>query len=140
MAKAGSNSLRLTLEYEGAVLRLISRQPVDTIALPSEEPQLRRPEAGFWYELQDVTGRTLYWRIAQSPMRLAAEVRSDDTARPLTWQRKTEAKGMFVLLVPKLEQARYLALFSSPLDAVDSGKPATQLARLDLAEGEGARR
>jgi len=140
MAKAGVGSLRLTLAYEGPEVRLVSRQFVETMALQSEEPQGPKPESGFWYELQDTNRRTLYWRIAQNPMQLAAEVRSDDAARPLAWQRKTEARGTFVLLVPRLEQAKYLVLFSSPLDPADASKPSTQLVRLDLSEGKESRR
>ena len=135
MAQPEPPSLRLVLSFDGAVVRLVSSQPKNARAIPSDDIRKRpQAETGFWYELQDAAGTVLYRRIAQNPMQMAAEVRSDDSARPLTWQRKTEARGTFVLLVPRFKEAQSLVLFSSPLDPQAVPAAARELARIDLTK------
>jgi hypothetical protein len=136
MAEKRLGSLRLTLAYEGQDVRLISRDALNTKAPRSDELAAPRDQPGFWYELRDTEGRTLYRRIAHNPLQPAAEVRSDDPARPLAWQRRSESQGTFVLLVPKLDQAQHIVIFSSPLEPREAGKPATELARFDLGKGK----
>jgi len=136
MAKRDVRSMRLVFSYEGRDVNLVSRQSVEMKSPVSDELQTREGQPGFWYELRDGQGRTLYRRITQNPIRYSAEVRSDDRTRPLEWQRKSEAKGTFVLHVPELEQARFLLVFSSPLEPAESGKPATEFARFDLQKGK----
>lgn len=139
MAKQNIGTLRLVFSYAGRDVNLVSRQGIDMKSLASDELRAPDDRAGFWYELRDERGTTLYRRIIQNPIQPAAEVLSDDRTRPLQWQRKSEVKGTFVLHVPDIKEARFLLMFSSPLEPAESGQRATELARFDLRSKESLR-
>lgn len=133
-------TLRLTFSYEGSDVRLVSLQSVEMVPLPSDPVYAQEPRTGFWYEVRDTKGRTLYRRATQNPIKFAAEVRSDDPERPLMWQKVSEPKGSFVLLMPDLKEAQTLVLFSSPLDPEKAAGLANEIARFDLTRMLKARR
>ena len=137
--KQRDRSLRLTFSYEGSDVRLVSRQSVEMVPPPSDHLRTLEGQTGFWYELRDAEGRTLYRRITETPVKFAAEVRSDDPRRPLTWEKVSRPQGHFVLLMPDLDQARTLVLFSSPLEPEAAAKPAKEIARFDLQQGPESR-
>jgi hypothetical protein len=128
-------TLRLTFSYEGSDLRLISRQRVEMMSPPSDPVQAQKEQTGFWYEVRDAEGRTLYRRVIQNPIKFAAEVRSDDPERPLAWQEVSEPRGNFILLMPDLDRAHMLVLFSSPMEPGAALGPAKEIAHFDLAQG-----
>lgn len=128
-------TLRLTLTYEGSDLRLTSRENVQMVSPPSDPIRPQKGETGFWYEVRDGEDRTLYRRVIQNPIKFAVEVRSDDPERPLAWQEVSEPRGEFILLVPDLDRAHMLVLFSSPLEPGVAPRPAKEIARFDLVQG-----
>lgn len=130
--RENASALRLVFSYEGENVKMISKQRVDMKPPPSDPLTPAKGAAGFWYELTDKEGRTLYRRIKQNPIEYAVEVRSDDPHRPLRWEKGKEVKGEFILVVPVIATAEVLTLFSSPLSAGKESVPAKELARFLL--------
>jgi hypothetical protein len=128
-------ALRLTFSYVGSDVYLMSRQSVKMMLPPSDPLSYPREQSGFWFEVKDVNGRTLYRRIMQNPIKYAVEIRTDDPERPLMWHEVSEPKGVFVLLVPELDNAHTIVLYSSPLEPEGIGKPATEINRFGLKQG-----
>ena len=133
--KGRSHTLRLTLSYEGSNVRLVSRQRVEMVSPQSDAAASRQGQPGFWYEVRDEKDRTLYRRVVQNPLRFAAEIRSDDPEWPLSWQEVRHPRGDFVLLMPDLDAAHALVLFSSPMERGAPPGPAEEIARIDLSQG-----
>jgi hypothetical protein len=132
-SKQQSQSLRVTLSYEGSDVRVVTKQVVTMVPPPSEANRAEEGQSGFWYELRDGEGHKLYQRIIQNPIKFAFEVRSDPD-RPLSWQKVREPRGNFVLLMPALEYAKTLVLFSSPFEPEAATKPAKEIAHFDLTQ------
>ncbi len=121
-------AVRLIFEYKGNKIKLISEKNVEMIAPPAETRELGKKASGFWCEVKDSKGKSLYRRVMQNPIPYAAEVRTDDPRMPLAWQEPTEdMKGQFVVVIPRLEKAAKLSLFSSPLSPKKSMEPAKEL-------------
>lgn len=127
-------SLRIGFSYEGTELRLVSRDDVDVKATPSDAIDYPKGQSGFWIELQDQEGRTLYRRVMQNPIRFAAEFPTGDPDTPLCCESIDEPRGTFSLLLPILEKAHTLVLFSSPHDPDTA--PATEIGRFGLTNDE----
>ena len=131
-----SFTMRLTFSYEGTDLRLISQQSVRMVPPPSDSLRAEEEQTGFWYEVHDAGGSTLYRRVTQNPIKFAVEVRSDDPDRPLNWQQVDEPRGTFVLLIPDLDSALEVVLFGDPLEPDAPSGPAKEIARFDLKQGQ----
>ena len=133
-------SLRLTFTYEASNIRLVSKQSVEIASQPTDPLEPEEGTTGFWYEVRDEEGLTIYRRIIQNPIKFAAEVKSDDPDRPFAWEEVRDPRGSFFLLIPDLKDARSLILVSSPLKFGAPLEPAEELARFDLMkapQGEG---
>lgn len=140
--KQPNRSLRLTFSYEGSDVRLVSMKSIEMLSPPSDPIQTQEGQAGFWYELRDAEGLTLYRRVIQNPIKFASEVRSDNPKRPLEWRKVIEPRGDFVLIVPDLPQAKTVKLFSSPLEPEGTLMPASELTHFSLKqvpEGKGGK-
>ncbi len=122
-------SVRMTFRFERGDIELVERQEIDTVAPPSQEVPEREETAqsGFWVELRDADGRTIYRRVMRNPIRAAAEV--PDGEGGFTNRVSVAPAGMFSLLVPNLPEAMELALFASPLDRPHMPEPATEVVR-----------
>ena len=132
--KEEPRAIRLTFTYEGGRVEILSQQKVAMLSPPSDALNYNKKSSGFWYEVHDSKGRPLFRRIIQNPIQQAVEVRSDDRDRPLTWQEVEKATGQFVLVIPDLEKASHLVLFSSPLEIKKTGQPARPMAQFPLGE------
>lgn len=126
-------TLRLLVAYSGTDLRLLDRQSVEMIPSPADEP-VGAPRSGFWLELRDENGETLYSRVTQNPIRFSAELLTDDPQRPVARAELGEVKGEFVLHVPDLREAQALVFMSTPAGLAALGEAASELARLDLKQ------
>src|SRR3712207_91971 len=113
-------AVRLTFTYEGDEVRLASRQPVEMIAPPGDE--LSGREQGFWVEVRDEKDDTLHRLVMQDPLRRDVEVFSPDPERSVYRAPVEEPSGLFVVVVPDLEEADHVALMSS-------GAPSSAAAR-----------
>jgi hypothetical protein len=135
-------TLRLTFSYEGGNVRLMSQQAVEMICpdrCPPPSNRARQQQPGFFYELRDTRDQILHEGAIPNPVKFDVELRTDDSRRPLAWQKLREPKGCFVLLVPDLAPAHTIVLFSSPLDTAHSTEPARELARFMVKRGSQAR-
>jgi hypothetical protein len=128
-------TLRLFVAYSGTDLRLLDRQSVEMIPPPADDVEERR--SGFWLELRDGKGQTVYSQVTQNPIRLSAELLTDDRERPIARAELAEVKGEFVLHVPDLPEAKALVFMSSPAGPAGLGEPASEVARLDLTQRPG---
>jgi hypothetical protein len=125
-------TLRLFVAYSGADLRLLDRQSVEMVPPPGDDVVERR--SGFWLELRDGEGRTVYSRVTQNPIRASAELLTDDRERPVARAELAEVKGEFVLHVPDLPEAQVRVFMSSPAGPAGLVEPASEVARLDLGQ------
>lgn len=130
-----TRSIRLTFSYKGDEIRLVERRVVATLAPPSDSLSVGKGETGFWYEIRDARDVVQYRRIIQNPIESAVEIRSDVPQRPLSWLKVDEPRGDFDLLIPDLEEARFLALFGASEERGLPVGPSREIARFDLAQG-----
>jgi hypothetical protein len=140
-SSAPDRALRLTFQYDGPNIRLISSQSVEMKLPPSHGLTGQEGQSGFWFTLSDAQGNPVYRRAIQNPVQFDREVFSNDPKQPSIQRVKVdEPRGMFVVLVPDVAGARTLQLFSHPLNLESHGMPAREFARFDLAaqpiEGE----
>ena len=134
-----TRSLRLIFAYEGANVRLVGRQSVEMIPPPSDSLAGREGETGFWYELRDSRGQTLYRRLMQNPIQYSTEVLSNDPVRPVERRDVPDPRGVFVLISPQLEEAQTLALFSAPSERNELGRSSRIIGEFDLREDVGGK-
>ncbi|HWS53211.1 MAG TPA: hypothetical protein VN228_03760 [Pyrinomonadaceae bacterium] len=145
-AGRGPRALRLIFSYAGQDVRLVGRQRV-AMTVPPSDPSAgaEQGQSGFWFELRDDSGRTLYRKVMGNPIPTSTEVLTDDPARPVAREEVAgDVQGVFVLLCPETEAARTVALFSSPPDvpglrlaAAEMG--ARKIAEFDLGEDLGGK-
>jgi hypothetical protein len=135
-------AVRLTFTYEGDEVRLASRQPVEMIAPPGDE--LSGREQGFWIEVRDGKDDTLHRLVMEDPLSRDVEVFSPDPERSVYRAPVEEPSGIFVVVVPDLEEADHVALMSSGAPGAAGGVspeaagPAAEFARFPLrADREG---
>jgi hypothetical protein len=124
-------TLRLLVAYDGTDLRLLDRQSVEMIPPPSDDA-LTGQRSGFWLELQDDKGETLYSRVTQNPMRFSAELLTDDPERPVARADLSEVRGEFVVHVPDVPEGRALVFMSTPAGQAALREAASEVARLEL--------
>jgi hypothetical protein len=136
-ARRYNKALRLTFEYEGPTVKLVSAQSVDMILPLSHPLDTQQEQAGFWFTLTDADGKPVYRRVMHNPIGYDREVFSNDPVQP-SIQRVPipKPKGTFVLLVPDLPDARTVQLFSHPLEPAAHGQPARELARFTITPAQ----
>jgi hypothetical protein len=128
-------SLWLTFSYSAGEVKLESKQVVPAVAAPSDDTSGFAGQSGFWCELRDKGGQTLYRLVTDSPLARSVEVPAAD-AQKMERVAVDNASGSFRMLVPNLSAAATLALVSSPLDPAHAGDAAVDIFTLDLT-GEG---
>lgn len=138
-------AVRLVFAYEGEVVRLVSRQPVEVVVPPSDPVTGYEAEQGFWVETRAADETTLHRRILPDPFSGDVEVFSDDPQQSMSRSPVAEPSGSFTVLVPAEEEADHVALFSSAAAAARAraeggpevaALPAVQVARFSLWEEE----
>jgi hypothetical protein len=104
---------------------------------PSLPLETREEQSGFWFTLSDPQGKAVYRRVVANPIRYDREVFSNDPKNPSIHRVPVESpKGTFVLLVPDVENARTVQLFSHPLELKEAarGLPAQELMRFTITQ------
>ena len=137
-----THAIRMTFEFDGGDVKLVSQQRVE-MTLPASDPvQGHEGQKGFWYELRNAQNRTLFRRVAHPPMRPDVEVFSPDPNKTLSRQPAPNRKGVFVALVPDNAEGQDVVLSASPPVPTPAppakGAPAT-LARVSEPAREFAR-
>jgi len=127
-----SRTLRLTFEYEGTTVRLLSRQAVEMLAPPSDRTDEYANHAGFWVEVRDAEDRVLYRRILHHPIQWTREAPSGDPQRPFTRVPNDSKRGVFTVLVPDFPNAQHVRLVGSPPG--EPARAAEEIMRVDLKQ------
>jgi hypothetical protein len=142
---ASPRALRLRFTYEGDEVRLVRRQPVETITSPTDALSGYEGQQGFWVEVRSGQDEVLYRQVRDDPLRHDVEVFSPDPAQSVFRIPVENPSGTFSVLVPDLDEADHVALISSaaPDMAPEAARgSATELARFSLrppsSEGSGA--
>jgi hypothetical protein len=129
---APQRAVRLTFEFEGEEVRLVSLHRVAMLVPPPDEPGREEAQAGFWYEVLDAQDRPMYRRGARNPLRSDIEVFGEGPDGSFTHVEMPQPRGVFTLLVPDLEDARTLALIGAPPGPTQEASVAREIARFDL--------
>ena len=114
-------SLRLIFEYDGDHVDLVSRQPVDMLAPPSEPLEDFSNRRGSWVELLDPNGAAVHRQVLHDPVRVSSEVFSPDPQESIRRVDRTERKGAFTVVVPDLPQAEQVAVVAEMAPPVSGG-------------------
>ena len=106
---------RLTFEYDGDRISLVSEQHVQLIVPPSQPLDQAESESGFTVILRDGQGGPLYRLTRSSPTKHDAEVFNQEGDRTIERVTVEHPKGAFTILVPDVEGAETVELFGQPL-------------------------
>jgi hypothetical protein len=123
---------RLTFDYEGDQVSLVSDQIVNMISPPGQPLDEAETSAGFSVIVRDAADKALYRRTGSSPIRSDAEVFSDDPSAPLHRVPVREPRGTFVMLVPHVEGAVSVELTGQPSGRPERFRESRRLARFPL--------
>ena len=105
-------ALRLTFAYSGDSLRLVASRAVGMIVPPSDPIDGYQGQAGFWAELRNSTGRTIYRRIMHDPFPSYHEVHSPEAPPTHTLVRNRE--GTFEIVLPAPPPGSRIVFFGTP--------------------------
>ena len=124
-------ALRLTFAYSGDSIRLVASRAVDMRVPPSDPVDGYQGQAGFWAELRDSTGRTIYRRIMHNPFPSYHEVHSPRGAPP-THTPVANREGEFEIVVPAPPPGSRIVFFGTPQPpSTPIGEPAQERARTE---------
>lgn len=129
-----NRALRMTFSYEGDRISLVSQQRVDMILPPSHPVDAPRGQAGFWFAVHDAKDRPVYRRVIQNPMRHDVEVFSPEGEASIHRRPVEKPRGAFTILVPEIEGAQSVAIFSHPLKPGAMALRAAEVARFKVVK------
>jgi len=130
---------RILFTYEGLNVKMGAAQRLEMMSPPSDPIPgqvgvngLVEPleQTGFWYELRDANERPLYRRVIDNPIKLSVSDLSGDPEHPFTNRMITNPRGDFLLIIPAIDTAANLVLFSSA-ERDGYPDPAQEIARFD---------
>jgi hypothetical protein len=130
---------RLTFDYHGNQISLVSDQVVDMISPPAQSLDESATVGGFSVIVRDAAGQALYKFTGPSPIRYDAEVFSEDPSRSLHRVAVEEPQGTFVLLVPHVEGTARVELVGAPLTRRGVARKPRRLASFPLHPPHGRR-
>lgn len=129
--EAPQNALRLTFAYNDDSIRLVGRRTVDMRVPPSDAVDGYQGQAGFWAELRDSTGKTIYRRVMHDPIPSYHEVHSPGGAPP-THTPVSNGEGAFEIVLPAPPPGSSIVFFGTPHPPKASiGEFAQERARTD---------
>jgi hypothetical protein len=134
-----NRAIRLTFSYEGNNIKLISRQNIEKVLRPSTQFHIQENQTGSWYELTNDQQHVLFRQIIDNPIKVDAEVFSDNKTESISRHMLSDIRGTFSIVVPDIPEGKNFDLFNSPV--ISEGirglqKPATKILHLDLKEGQ----
>lgn len=128
---------RLTFDYRGGEISLVSDQVVNMITAQSQPLDEPTPAAGFSAIVRDAADHALYRVTAVGPIGYDAEVFSDDPSTSLHRVTVDDPQGTFVVLVPHLEGAANIEIIGPPLARDGRTGESQRLARFPLRSPQG---
>lgn len=139
---------RLVIEYENGFFEVLSQRFVEKVLPPHDE--LPEPEipgipaemslSGFWFELV-VDEAVRYRRLMENPIFERFEgIDPDQTEEGLSLVESLPDRRIFTILIPYFgpQAIHELVIFSSPLEPGQGHLAASEIARLPLADPDGA--
>lgn len=131
MGAEQAQSIRLTVEYDGLDLVLVSQRRVAMLAPAPCRLEAASDERGYWVELRGEGDEPLYRQTLHEPIRADLEVVADDGVSLARVPRENVA-GRFSVVVPDLPAAQAVS-FVGPADLFQAGGAQTrELARFEL--------
>jgi hypothetical protein len=125
--------LRLTFEYDGDQIRLVSQQHVRMIIPPSQPLEPTGEISGFQVLLRDEQERPLYRLTRTSPRKHDTEVFSEPGAeRSIQRTPASRPQGSFIVLVPELPGGKTLEFLGQPLRPDALSAKSQSLGRFEL--------
>jgi hypothetical protein len=131
-SKKWNRCIRLIFSYQDSKIDLISQQDVEMIIPPSKDLNYDKNQSGFWYDLHDKDGKILYHDYVFNPIQTSVEILSDSNDGSFKRIPIEHPKGVFTLLIPQIDEAQELILYSSPIEPKREFKKAEEIARFDL--------
>lgn len=125
---------RVTFEYEGGETRVVAQQRVQMLAPPDDAELLARGTAGYWVEVRDSEGRTLYRQVLHTPIRDEHEVFSPEPGVSPRHVTAVEPKGVFQVVVPDLPEGHEILLHGRSSTKEVATRAARRLAKARLRE------
>jgi hypothetical protein len=105
-------ALRLLFSYDGDSVRLVSGRTVEMTVPPSDPVDGYQGQAGFWAELRDASGTTLFRRVLHDPTPVYREVHSPRA--PATRTPARNQTGVFEVVLPSPPPGSRVVLFRTP--------------------------
>jgi hypothetical protein len=128
-----TRAIRLLFSFAGNHVQLVSQQPVEMVLPPSDPVSPAAALRGFWYDLRDARDRSLYRRVIHNPLREDVEAFADNPHPGPGRHPGPHRRGVFVAVVPDIEQGQTVTLCSSPRGVGRvTQQPATEIARFAL--------
>jgi hypothetical protein len=94
---------------------MINEEGIEMQVLGSDNLTQNEKSSGFWFELRDNDGQSVYSQILHDPLMIDAELPSEKNEGKFTRVRVDNPEGTFTILVPDTYLARNLIIFSNPL-------------------------
>jgi hypothetical protein len=126
-----SRAFRLRLAVEGQSVRLQSLRRVDAL-VPASDPIDVSDQSGFWVEVQDREGRTIYRRVLGNVMQDTIEVFSPDPNETVARRPRPPAQREFIVIVPDPGRGSSAALFGTPYERGRSLGSSREIARFEF--------
>jgi hypothetical protein len=121
-------ALRLTFTYDGDSVQLAAGRAVQMIVPPSDPVDGYQGEAGFWAELRDPAGATIFRRVLHDPIQVYQEVHAPAGA-PATRTPRRDMSGVFEVATEIGDHAQERTRADGP--RVGTGE-AREIAQFDL--------
>lgn len=129
-------SWRLTFQYDGLQLDLVSRRQVQMIAPPALAARRAAGEhVGIWLELRDQQEAVLYQRDLSRLIGAEAEAFNPDGT--ITHLVGAPGSGQFEVVVPDVAEAESVCVIASAIEGTRAFRePAREIARFSLRGAE----
>ncbi len=131
---SGPGAWRVTFEYDAAGVRIVAQQRVTMVAPPDDAELVERGDAGYWVEVRDANGETLYRQVLSTPLRHEYEVFSPDPAEGIRRVAAEDPAGVFQAVVPDVEGAHEIVLRGRPSPDEVAVRAPKQLVKARLRE------
>lgn len=132
LGQMSKDTLRITFSYVGEKIDIERIEHVKMLS-PLESPiKISKGQSGFWIEVHDEKDNLLFQKSEHNPIRFYTESYGDSIKDPISMHKIKSPKGVFQILVPDLENACYIIIFSSPFEDKNHLKPAVEIARFNI--------